>query len=173
MLASRHQADRDPVDPLAMPKQLRRSKPYGVKRIAQAYGLTVLAVVLGLPVPVAGLLMSNNCTLHSQECSARLLYAVIGGIVLAAVVQLVLAVHFRLGWLFWGCSALVVATSAVGLGPWRIAIGALLAPGIAAWVTDPPNRRTGGIRHWIPRLSALIVALGAMTTAGLVTGSSG
>jgi hypothetical protein len=166
VLASRRQAGRNQADQIVMPAD-RRRMPSGIKRIGLAYGLTLLAAVLGLPGVFAGVITTNNCTLQGEECAERMVYGVIGGIVLAAVVQLVLAVHFRLGWLFWGVSAVIMAAAIAVLAGWPMIIGLLLAPGVAAWVSDSQDEKRSTFRHWLPRLVVLIIVLGAIALIGL------
>jgi hypothetical protein len=127
--------------------------------------VTVLAAVLGLPVVAAGLILSNSCQLNGSQCSGRLAFGLIGGIVLAAGVQLLLALHVRLGWSFWVCSVLVMATALIQSSALLLILILLIAPGIAAWVTDPPHRRASAMGHWTPRL---LVLTGLLAGAGLL-----
>ncbi|MBO0812861.1 MAG: hypothetical protein J2P23_12560 [Microlunatus sp.] len=146
---------------------VERARRYGFARVTQAYAVTLLAAVLALPVVGAGLITSNNCTIRGYACGDRLAYGLIGAIVLAGVTQLMLALHFRLGWSFWiGCSS-VMATATVNTGQPPVLVGMLLlAPGVAAWVSEPPDRRRGVLSHWAPRYAVLL----ALVLAGLAVG---
>ncbi|GAB3922720.1 hypothetical protein GCM10011575_43640 [Microlunatus endophyticus] len=171
MLAARPFAPPDAVtDPLeigeAFPERARR---YGLARVSQAYGLTLLAAILALPVVGAGLITSNNCQLRGYACSDRLAYGLIGAIVLAVVTQLMLALHFRLGWSFWIGSALVMAGASLNTDHLPVLIGlVVLAPGVAAWFSEPPNRRRDVVTHWVPRCTALLALVLAAFGAGLL-----
>lgn len=144
-----------------------RMRRYGFARVNQAYALSALAAVLALPVVGAGLITSNNCQIRGYDCHDRLAYGLIGAIVLAAVTQLILGLHFRLGWSFWFSSSLLMAVAALNAGHVAVLVGGLLvAPGIAAWVSEPPNRRRGVPAHWMPRGGVLLVAV----LTGLATG---
>jgi|GEM_PF-3681698 hypothetical protein len=141
-----------------------RARHLGFPRISLAYGITLLAAVLGLPVVGAGLITSNNCQLRGYDCDDRLAYGLVGAIVLAAVTQLMLGLHFRLGWAFWISSSLLMAAAGLNLGNIAILVGVvLIAPGLAAWVSEPPNRRRGVLAHWTPRyavwLGVVLIAL--------------
>lgn len=149
----------------ATPERVRR---YGLARVTQAYALTLLAAVLALPVVGAGLITSNNCQIRGYDCGDRLAYGLIGAIVLAAVTQLMLGLHFRLGWSFWFSSSLVMATAAVNAVHVAVLVGALLlAPGIAAWVSEPPNRRRSPLSYWMPRYALLLVVVLIGALAGV------
>jgi hypothetical protein len=146
-----------------------RLQLYGLRRIVQAYGVSLLAAVLGLPVVAAGLITSNNCQLRGFDCLDRLAYGLIGATVLAAVAQLMLALHFRLGWSFWVGSSLLMSTTLLNTSSLPAVIGVLLiAPGVAAWVSEPPSRR-GVLAHWGPRYAALCVLVMAAAAIGLLT----
>lgn len=156
--------------PPATSSSVRDSGPrlYGMRRISHAYGLTLLAAVLGLPVLAAGLIVSNNCQLRGLECSDRLAFGVVGAIVLAAGVQLLLALHFRLGWTFWLGSVFLMFTAAAQTLVLPAVLILALAPGLAAWITDPPNRRARTLEHWAPRLAAFSAVAVAAPLAGLL-----
>lgn len=148
----------------AAPNRVRR---HGFARVSQAYALTLLAAVLALPVVGAGLITSNNCQIRGYDCGDRLAYGLIGAIVLATVTQLMLGLHFRLGWSFWFSCSLVMATAALNAGNFPVLVGTLLlAPGIAAWVSEPPDRRRGLLSYWTPRYAVLLV----VTLIGLSVG---
>lgn len=134
-----------------------------------AYGLTLLAAVLALPVVGASLITTNNCQLRGYDCGDRLEYGLIGAAVLAGVTQLLLALHFRLGWSFWVSCALIMSTTALDTNHVPFLVGVLLvAPGIAAWVSEPPNRRRGVLSHWIPRYAVLLALVLVGLAAGLL-----
>jgi hypothetical protein len=127
------------------------------------YGVTLLAAVLGLPVLAAGLITSNSCALRGGACSGRLAYGVVGAVALAALVQLVLVLHLRLGWLCWGVAAATTATVLLHLGqPLVVLVTAVAAPGIGAWASEPPRRfDEHPARHRLVRLlvpAALLAA---------------
>ena len=165
VLASRPFA---PPSPMTEPVQTgdgapERARRYGLSRIVQAYSLTLLAAILALPVVGAGLITSNNCQIRGYACVDRFAYGLVGAGVLAGVTLLMLALHFRLGWSFWvGC---VLVMTAAGLNTGEVPVLAavlIIAPGVAAWFSEPPNRRRGVLRHWAPRYVVLL---------GLVIGS--
>lgn len=171
VLASRPFAPPNPMtDPVELGEAVpERSRRYGFARISQAYGLTLLAAVLALPVVGAGLITSNNCQIRGYDCGDRLAYGLIGAIVLAAVTQLLLALHFRLGWAFWVSCSVIMAAAAVNTGLVPVLVGVLLlAPGVAAWVSEPPNRRRGVLRHWMPRYAVLLALVLAALALGLL-----
>lgn len=163
-----------PPDAVTDPSEIGEASPerarrYGFARIAQAYGLTLLAAVLALPVVGAGLITSNNCQLRGYACSDRLAYGLIGAIVLAVATQLMLALHLRLGWSFWIGSALVMAGAAVNFDHLPVLIGLVaVAPGAAAWFSEPPNRRRGVLHHWAPRCGVLLALVLAALAAGVL-----
>jgi hypothetical protein len=128
-----------------------------------------LAALLGLPGLAAGLISANDCQLHGFDCADRLAYGVISGIVLAVAIQLLLALQFRLGWLFWSSSALIMAAAATQLPVWPMALAiVVLAPAAAAWISEPPNRRSPVLRHWVPRLGLLVGASGIVALSGIL-----
>lgn len=140
-----------------------RARRYGLARIVQAYGVTLLAAVLALPVVGAGLITSNNCQIRGYACADRFAYGVVGASVLAAATLLMLALHFRLGWSFWISCALVMIAAALNTEAVPALAGVLvIAPGVAAWFSEPPNRRRAVLHHWAPRYAVLL---------GLVIGS--
>lgn len=164
-----------PPDPLTESRGVgdgaaERARRYGFARITQAYAVTLLAAVLALPVVGAGLITSNNCAIRGYACGDRLAYGLIGAIVLAGVTQLMLALHFRLGWSFWIGSSLMMATATVNTAQPPVLVGVLLlAPGVAAWVSEPPNRRRGVLSHWVPRYAVLLVLVLAGLAVGLLS----
>ncbi|QGN33548.1 hypothetical protein [Microlunatus sp. Gsoil 973] len=125
--------------------------------MSQAYGITLLAAVLGLPVVGAGLITTNNCHLRGYDCADRLAYGLVGAIVLAAVTQLMLGLHFRLGWAFWISCSVLMAAAGLNMANVSVLVGVvLIAPGVAAWVSEPPNRRRGVLPHWVPRYAVFL-----------------
>lgn len=142
---------------------------HGVRRLAGAYGVSLLAAVLGLPGLAAGMISSNTCRIQGFGCSERLAYGILVGVVLALIIQLVMALHLKLGLALWLCSTAIVAVSALlGLDAWPVlVIGPVIAPGVAAWVSEPPNRRHAVLKHWLPRLAALAVVGGVLLLSGI------
>lgn len=137
---------------------------HGLSRVARSYGLTLLAAALGLPVLAAGLITTNSCTLRGGDCTSRLVYAVIGAIALAGLVQLVLLVHSGLGWLCWAGVAAVTATAALHpTEPLVVLMTASAGPGLGAWISEPERP---GRRHRVHRLLRFWVV------AAVVAGSS-
>lgn len=159
VLASRPFA---PPSPVSEPVQTadggpERARRYGLARVVQAYGLTLLAAVLALPVVGAGLITSNNCQIRGYDCADRFAYGLVGASVLAAVTLLMLALHFRLGWSFWVSCVLVMTAAALNTAGVPALAGVLvIAPGVAAWFSEPPNRRRGVLHHWAPRYAVLL-----------------
>lgn len=150
----------------AAPERTRR---YGLARVTQAYALTLLAALLALPVVGAGLITSNNCQIRGFDCGDRLAYGLVGAIVLAAVTQLILGLHFRLGWAFWISCALIMATGALNVGHVAALVAVLLsAPGIAAWISEPPNRRHSVPSYWTPRYAVLLTVVLTGVALGLL-----
>ena len=169
VLASRPFAPADRItEPVTLGQPAsKRVRRYGFARITQAYALTLLAAILALPVVGAGLITSNNCQIRGYDCGDRLAYGLIGAIVLAGATQLMFALHFRLGWLFWVSCTLIMATAALNTDHAAFLVGVpLLAPGVAAWVSEPPNRRRDVLSHWAPRSAALF----ALVLLGLLVG---
>lgn len=152
--------------PDSMPERPRR---YGLARIVQGYALTLLAAILALPVVGAGLITSNNCQIRGYACSDRFAYGLVGASVLAAVTLLMLALHFQLGWSFWiGCALLMTAAAlSTGHVP-ALAVVLMIAPGVAAWFSEPPNRRRGALHHWVPRYAVLVGLMLSSLAVGLV-----
>lgn len=163
-----------PADRMTEPQEIgeavtERARRYGFARVSQAYALTLLAAVLSLPVVGAGLITSNNCQIRGYDCDDRLAYGMIGAIVLAAVTQLMLGLHFRLGWSFWLSCSLMMATAALNAGHLPVLVGMLLlAPGVAAWVSEPPDRRRGVLAYRTPRYVVLLALLLAGLAVGLL-----
>jgi hypothetical protein len=171
VLASRPISPTDRVHRSARDRAVDGSeRPHGLHRIGQAYGLSLLAAVLGLPVLAAGLITSNNCELRGVACSGRLVYGLIGAVVLAAVVQLVLLLHFRLGWLCWAVVAAVTATVLLyPTEPLVVVAAALVAPGVGAWVSEPPRPGVDApAANRLPRLLLLAAVLAAAVVPALV-----
>lgn len=174
MLTSRRASRTDPpTGAKATPGQTLRPRLFGFKRLGQAYGITLLAAVLGLPGLAAGLISMNDCQLNGFDCSDRLAYGVISGLVFALAIHLLLSLHFRLGWLFWVSSGLIMAAAATHLPVWPVTVIVVaLAPAVAGWVSEPPNQRSGVGRHWVPRLAVLVGTVGVVAVSGvLVSGS--
>lgn len=146
-------------------------RPLGVQRIGKAYGLSLLAAVLGLPGVAAGMISSNTCQIQGSGCSQRLSYGIFVGIALAVTIQLVLAIHLQLGLRFWLCSTVLIGV-AVALGFHALPIlisGLVITPGVAAWASDPPNRRSSVYRHWVPRIVALLAVFGLLLAVAQLT----
>jgi len=146
-----------------------RARRYGLARIIQAYGLTLLAAILALPVVGAGLITTNNCQIRGYACSDRLAYGLVGASVLAGVTLLMLALHFRLGWSFWVGCVLVMTIAALNTGAVPpLAAVLVIAPGVAAWFSEPPNQRRGVLPHWAPRYAVLLGLVLGSLIVGLV-----
>jgi hypothetical protein len=84
-------------------------------------------------------------------------------VALAALVQLVLVLHLRLGWFCWGAAAAVTATVVLHLDqPLVVLLTVVAAPGIGAWVSEPPApyaARTGIGRLLRPLVLAGLLAV--------------
>ncbi len=143
----------------------------GLRRIARSYGLSLLAAALGLPVLAAGLITTNNCALRGGDCTGRLMYAVIGAVVLAGIVQFVLLLHSRLGWLCWAGAGVVTATAVLHPGqPLLMLATAAAAPGIGAWVSEPARPDRWRPVHRLLRMLAVVVVLAASALWGIADG---
>lgn len=133
-----------------------RRPPLGLRRLLYAYAAAALAAVLGLPGLAAGTITANNCQLRDLDCVGQPGYGPIAGSVLAAIVLVVLAVQFRLGWQFWTVSLLGFLAAAVSISlPWLLIAVIALWPAAASWITDPSQRRRPAARHWVPRCAVL------------------
>lgn len=160
--------DRSRVEPMAA-ADLDVGRLDGLRRIARAYGISLLAAVLGLPGLAAGMISSNACRIRGYGCADRLSYGIIIGIAITVIIQLVMALHFKLGGTFWLVSTAISAvTAALGSSLFPVLVaGLVIAPGLAAWISDPPRQRKTAFRHWIPRLTALTVVPGVLLLVGL------
>lgn len=148
--------------------------PTGWRRLLLAYLVSALAVVVGLPGLAAGLITANTCTLRSMDCAGASFYGIVGGGGLAVIIQLVLAVQFRIGWPFWLVSLFGVVAAGCGVGsPWLLIPAVAVVPAIAGWVTDPSRWPRAGWRRRIPRLAALVLLPVVMFGAGFLTGGIG
>ncbi|HEY9290705.1 MAG TPA: hypothetical protein VIP98_05440 [Microlunatus sp.] len=143
----------------------------GLRRIARAYAVTLLAALIGLPGLAAGLISSSSCGAGAGTCDVRLAYGLVGGVTLAVIVQLVLSLQLKLGWLFWVASTAITATVLANLDSLPILlVTVLIAPGIAAWLSDPPHQRRSVLAHWGPRLGILVVVLAGLLGLGMIGG---
>jgi hypothetical protein len=62
-----------------------------------------------------------------------------------------------------------MAAAAAQLDVWPVLLlGVVFAPGLAAWVSDPPNRRAGILAHWLPRISVLVIVVATLALTGLL-----
>ncbi|QDP97945.1 hypothetical protein FOE78_20385 [Microlunatus elymi] len=143
----------------------------GLSRLLRAYAITLLSALIGLPGLAAGVVTSTSCGAGAGDCDVRWVYGLVGGVVLALLVQLVLSLHLKLGWLFWITSSAITATVITNLDAWPVVlVTVLIAPGIAAWLSDPPQRRRGVLAHWAPRLGILVVVVAGLVGIGLIGG---
>lgn len=138
---------------ISPPTAAKRPRPQGFPRIAIAYVLTLISVALGGVAFIVGLVGGQNCDLEGFACLGWLIYGAAAGALLAVVLLVVLALKQRLGLPFAGITVALVAIAAAtpGIEPARIVL-ALLAPGIAAWVT-------GARKRWWLAIVVLVVAL--------------
>lgn len=131
---------------------------------------------------VIGWYAATRCTGEGFRCLGWFVYGMLGAGVVAAVVALPLvAWRLRLGWLFALLTvALVVVPLVLGDGSPN-AGAAVLGPGLAAWISEPrrpdqatanplapPPDTTSPVRHWLPRLVAVLVFAIAIPLLGRV-----
>lgn len=142
----------------------RRRPTFSVHRVLVCYAVTAIAVACGAVVAVAGSTAAHRCTDPGYTCLGYYLYGVLCAALLTAAVLLVLALVCRLGPVFW------VVTSVLLIGPGLLSglqpvalTAAVLGPGIAAWVTDPPRQSTAGptvrVLRRVAVLSVVVVVL--------------
>jgi hypothetical protein len=158
-----------PPDP-AVESALRRTAPRDLQRVLLGYLTCALALLCGVPVLGIGWFAASRCTGEGFRCLGWLIYGMLAAVLVAAIAVPILAHRLRLGlWFAVLAIALVAAPLVLGDGSPN-AGAALLGPGLAAWVSEPrvpdpatanplapPPPTPSALRHWSPRLVAVIV----------------
>lgn len=149
---------------------ISRTPPRDLQRVLLAYLTAALALLCGVPVLIIAWFGTAHCTADGLQCLGLLVFGFAVAAVVAAIALPFIARRFRLGWVFPSLTiALVVAPLMLGDGSLG-AGAAFLAPGLAAWVSDPrvldpgyanplvpPVDPPSPARHWVPRLVAVAV----------------
>lgn len=131
---------------------------------------------------VIGWFAATQCTSEGFRCLGWLVYGMVAAAAVAGAVALPLvAWRLRLGWLFALLTVVLVVVPLL-LGDGSPNAGtAVLGPGLAAWITEPrrPDAATTSplappadpappLRHWSPRLAAVLVLSIAIPLLGRV-----
>lgn len=159
---------------------LRRAAPRDLQRVLLGYLTTALALLCGLPVMVIGWVGATQCTGEGFRCLGWFVYGMAAAALVAVVALPIIARRFRLGlWFALLTVALVAAPLVLGDGSLNAGT-AFLAPGLAAWVSEPrttdpraasplapPATPPSSVRHssmwhssmwhWAPRFGAVLV----------------
>jgi hypothetical protein len=122
-----------------------------------AYLCVGLAALCGVPVLVLGWIAGSRCSGEGFRCLGWIVYGMLGAALVAAVAVPIIAWRLRLGPVF-GLLAITLVLVPVWLGDGSVNAGtAFLGPGLAAWVSEPRERPQPGVRHWVPRVGAVLV----------------